>query len=305
MRLVVTGAGGMLGINLCLQQAGRHAVTALTYDVPLRGAAFDSFSVDITDFKAVEKILENAKPDAVIHCAAMADVDSCEKQPDLAKLVNSEAPGFLAEWCAKHAVRMVQISTDAVFDGTRGDYVETDIPNPLSVYAQTKLKAEQNVASVHPDAIIARVNFFGFSPSGKRSLAEFFLNHLRARQVVQGFQDVYFCPLYAGHLCSTLIAMLGKGMSGLFHVVSPSALSKFTFGQKLAERYGLDARLIQPISVKDSGLIAPRSQNLTLKIDKLIQELGYQLPDMSDGIDAFFTAEKDGLATRIKQIAGQ
>ena len=303
MRLFVTGAGGMLGINLCLQQMVKHEVIALTYDIPLRGAGFDSYSADITDITSVQKILQKTKPDAIIHCAAIANVDDCEKNPERARWVNSDAPGYLAEWCVRHSIPMIQISTDAVFDGVRGNYTESDIPNPLSVYAKTKLAAERNVAEAFPQAIISRVNFFGFSPDGKRSLAEFFLNQLRNGKMAHGFEDVFFCPLYAGHLTEILMLMLEKELKGLFHVVAPEPVSKFAFGKKIAEKFGFDANLITPISVDESGLIAPRSKNLTLNIDKLCIALGYKPEGIQEGIDALFQAELSGLPKKIEQMA--
>lgn len=304
MRLLITGAGGMLGINLCLQQAPHHTITALTLNTPLRGVEFDSYPIDITDYPRLLNLLEKVRPDAIVHCAAMAEVDGCENQPEKARMVNCEAPGRLAEWCSKQSVRLVHISTDAVFDGVKGNYIEADTPNPLSVYAQTKLDAERNVAAVHPQAIIARVNFYGFSPSGKRSLAEFFLNSLRSGSTVHGFDDVYFCPLYVGHLAETIMAMLERELFGLFHVVSPGMLTKFEFGRKIANQFHLSADLIKPISVKESGLIAQRPENLTLRIDKLINALGTTPADVNAGIDALYQAEQNGLPKIIKEIAG-
>ena len=105
-----------------------------------------------------------------------------------AQRINAEMPGKLAAVCKKKKIRLIHISTDAVFDGKMGDYTEEDIPNPLSVYARTKIEGEHLVAAENPEAIIARVNFYGFSLSGKRSLAEFFLNSLRS-----GTSGKWFC----------------------------------------------------------------------------------------------------------------
>ena len=94
----------------------------------------------------------------------------------------------------------MHVSTDAVFDGQAAATTEQDTPNPLSIYARTKLDGERGVAEANPDAIIARVNLYGWSLSGRRSLAEFFFNNLSAGKRVKGFTDVYFCPLLANDL---------------------------------------------------------------------------------------------------------
>jgi dTDP-4-dehydrorhamnose reductase len=180
------------------------------------------------------------------------------------------------------------VSTDAVFDGQRGEYTEDDTPNPLSIYAQTKYDSEQAVASANPDAIIARVNLFGWSLSGKRSLAEFFYYNLQAHKPVKGFTDVYFCPLLANDLAQIFLEMVDKGLKGLYHVVSRECITKYDFGVRISRQFGLDSTLILPTSVTEGGLQAARSPNLTLKSDKLADAINRSLPGLSTGIERFY-----------------
>jgi dTDP-4-dehydrorhamnose reductase len=216
--------------------------------------------------------------------------------------LNIELPEKLAKIVAKGGARLVHISTDAVFDGKRGDYSESDSPNPLSKYAETKLLGEEGVAAVNSEAIIARVNLFGWSLSGKRSLAEWFLNNLSANQHIPGFTDVYFCPLLANDLGKLLLEMLGKGLSGLFHVVSRECSSKYDFGQKLAVIFGYDRSLIQPVSIADSDLQVERSPILTLKSDKLARALGKPPPDLDSCLERFHQQCVDGYPKIIQQM---
>jgi dTDP-4-dehydrorhamnose reductase len=211
-------------------------------------------------------------------------VDECEKNPDLAYLTNAELPGELARQAVPRGIPMIYISTDAVFDGVRGDYSEEDEPKPLSVYAKTKLIGEQGVADAYPEAIIARVNMFGWSLTGKRSLAEFFFYNLSDGKGVKGFTDVFFCPMLANDLAGVLLEMLEKGLRGLYHVVSSDCMSKYDFGAAIAEKFGLDAGLITPVSVTEGGLAAARSPNLILKADKLAKALGSTLPNIEEGL---------------------
>ena len=198
-------------------------------------------------------------------------------------------------------MRLIHISTDAVFDGTKdGIYTEDDVPNPLGVYAQTKLDGEHNVLSANPDAIVARVNFFGWSLSGRRSLAEFFYNNLSMGQQVNGFTDVWFCTMFVGDLADTLVRMLEKGLSGLYHVVGSEALTKYEFGLKIARQFGYDQGLIRPISVEESGLPAKRSHNLRLSIHKLSTDLGLDIPGVSTGIEKFYTQFIQGYPQKMR-----
>ena len=300
MKILVTGASGLLGLNLSLRMTGTHTIVGVDRS-KLAGTPFDLVQADLLEAGACSRLLDEVHPDAVIHTAANANVDACESDPVGARLLNAEFPGHLAELCAKRDVRLIHISTDAVFDGTKdGIYTEDDVPNPLGVYAQTKLDGEHNVLSANPDAIVARVNFFGWSLSGRRSLAEFFYNNLSMGQQVNGFTDVWFCTMFVGDLADTLVRMLEKGLSGLYHVVGSEALTKYEFGLKIARQFGYDQGLIRPISVEESGLPAKRSHNLRLSIHKLSTDLGLDIPGVSTGIEKFYTQFIQGYPQKMR-----
>ena len=198
----------------------------------------------------------------------------------------------------------MHVSTDAVFDGECGDYTEDDEPNPLSIYALTKLQGEGYVAEFYPKAVIARANMFGWSPSGERSLAEFFYNSLSAGKPVKGFTDVYFCPLLVNDLSQILLAMLEKQLSGLYHTVSSNCISKYDFGVAVARCFGLDESLITPISVNDAGLSAARSPKLTLKSDKLARDLGETIPTIEAGMEKFYSLHEAGYPQKLQEMRG-
>jgi dTDP-4-dehydrorhamnose reductase len=238
----------------------------------------------------------------VIHCAALANVDACETEPVLAEQLNTQLPEKLALHVAKGGARLVHISTDAVFDGQTGGYSELDEPNPLSIYARTKLDGEQAVLAAYSQAIVVRVNLFGWSLKGQRSLAEWFFNNLDAGKQIRGFTDVFFCPLLANHLAALLLAMLENRLSGLYHVVSSDCISKYEFGRAIARRFGFDERLIIASSVTEAGLTALRSPNLTLKTSKLSLALGEPPPGLPEGIEGFFTLYRDGYPAMIRAM---
>jgi dTDP-4-dehydrorhamnose reductase len=302
MRVLVTGASGLLGLNLALEATKEHTVYGQVKDHALHTGSFTVLKADLLAPGAVERLLEQTRPDWVIHCAALAIVDACEAEPDRAEQLNVELPRRLAKHVARGGARLVHISTDAVFDGQRGDYSEDDTPNPLSIYARTKLAGERAVAETDPGAVIARVNLFGWSLSGTRSLAEWFYNNLSSGARVKGFTDVYFCPLLANHLAQVLLSMLGAGLSGLYHVVSSDCISKYEFGLELARRFGFSERLISPASVEEGGLRAARSPNLTLRNDRLVQALGQPIPSLSTGLDRFYELYQQGYPQRIKEM---
>jgi dTDP-4-dehydrorhamnose reductase len=307
MRILITGASGLLGLNLALEASGesthgQHRVFGVTNSQTIRTDAFTVIPCNLLAPMAVERLLEQTQPDWVIHCAALANLDACEHDPALASELNTEVPRKLAQHVSKGGARLVHISTDSVFDGQRGNYTEEDLPNPPGVYSRTKLGAERAVAEEDPTAIIARVTLFGWSVTGKRSLAEFFFNNLSAGKQAMGFTDVFFCPLLANDLAHLLMKMLEKRLSGLYHVVSSENLSKYAFGLRIARRFGFDEGLIKPVSVEDGGLTAKRSPNLSLCTDKLTQALGEPPPDVDSGIEKFYQQYQSGYAQKIKDM---
>ena len=311
MRILVTGASGLLGLNLALEAAKDHTVFGQVNSHSLRFSPFTVLEADLLAPGAgdcgatLDRLLEQAQPDWVIHCAALAIVDACEADPARARKLNTEVPGKLAELVARGGARLVHISTDAVFDGQRGGYIEEDEPSPLGVYARTKLDGERAVAQANPQAIIARVNLHGWSLSGKRSLSEFFFYNLRAGKPVLGFTDVFFCPLLVNDLAHILVKMLAAGLNGLYHVVSSDCISKYEFGIALARRFGLEERLISPASVASGGLKAARSPTLTLRTEKLANALRQPLPGISTGLEGLYTLYQQGYPQKLREFGIQ
>lgn len=303
MRILVTGASGLLGLNLALEASRQHTVYGSVYRHNLNTKVFQVIRCNLLDPQQLKGLFELSQPDWVINCAALADLDACEADPALARQMNSELPGQLAHYVARGGARLVHVSTDAVFDGRVGNYSEEDHPNPLSVYARTKLEGEGAVLEADHQAIVARVNLFGWSISGRRSLAEWFINNLSIGNPVMGFTDVYFCPLLANDLGQLLLEMLERGLKGLYHVVSSECSTKYEFGRQLAKLFGYDEDLIRPASLSQAGLSAARSPNLTLRTDKLARDLGRSTPGLKDGLHKFHQLYQEGYPEKIRRMA--
>ncbi len=299
-RILITGASGLLGINLAMDAMREHEVVGIDRG-RLKSAPFRVIQADILKTDEINSILDSTHPDGLINCAALANLEKCEEDPIQAKLLNTDLPGELAVACAKRNLPFIHLSTDSVFDGTKeGIYTEADEPNPLGMYAQTKLEGERAALSANPQAIVARVNFFGWSLGGRRSLGEFFVNNLSEGKNVNGFTDVIFCPMWVNHLSRLLIEMLEKDLHGLYHVVGAQAMNKYQFGVEVARKFGLRESLIAPQSVERSGLTAKRSHNLWLSVHKLSTDLRREIPSFSTGLDGFYTQYQQGYPQKIR-----
>ncbi len=300
---LVTGASGLLGLNFSLAVDGKtHQVTGVDNRNPLKWINFKILQANLVKPGAVDRIISEVKPDVILHCAANANVDDCEKNPQEAEELNSVLPGIIAESAKKHHAKMIHISTDAVFDGSVGNYSESDMPNPLSVYALTKLRGENAVLAANSDALVLRVNFYGWSITGKRSLAEFFAYSLAEKKQLKGFTDILFCPMMVLDLVDTMVEACEKSLNGLYHCVGPEVMSKYDFGVAIANQFGFDPELITPASIHDGGLTAARSPNLTLCTDKITAALGHPLPPFQAGLRKFHNQYRHGFPEMIKTL---
>ena len=300
MKLLITGASGLLGINLATESMLEHEVIGVDRGT-LRSAPFQVVRADLTQRNEIDSMIGSMRPDWLINCAALADLEKCEEDPVQARQLNVDLPGELAAACAKRNISFIHISTDAVFDGTReGAYTEEDEPSPPGIYSQTKLDGERLVQESNPGAIIARVNFYGWSLGGRRSLGEFFVNNLSEGKNVNGFTDVIFCPMLVNDTARLLLEMLQKKLRGLYHLVGAQPMSKYRFGVEVARRFALDATLISPQSVESSSLTAKRSHNLWLSTHKLSTDLGHEIPLFSTGLTEFYTQFQQGYPQKIR-----
>lgn len=249
MSILVVGASGFLGANIALAAGEDDDVIA-----------HSSRMADLLPTGSGEALVESTGAAIVVNCAALADVDGCEREVGLAWRLNAALPGELAAACARTGARFVHISTDAVFGALPGPYLVTSPTGPTNRYGATKLAGEQAVATADPGALVVRTNIVGWSPSGRRSLLEFFVNRLDAHEPVTGFTDAWFRPVAASDMWS-IVTRLGD-TAGVVHATGAELVSKYDFGVSVAERFGYDPSLVRPGSLSDGGLDAARAARL-------------------------------------------
>jgi dTDP-4-dehydrorhamnose reductase len=247
MRVVVTGANGMLGMDLCalLEKEGHQVVRT---DVNVReGVKAPSWeSLDITDTKATLGLIAKQKPDVVIHGAAYTDVDGCTRNPDLAYNVNAFGTWNLAAACAAQDIPLFYISTDFVFDGTKGEpYTEFDTPNPISVYGASKLAGEKLVAQICKKHFICRTSWM-FGIHGKsfpNTMLELAKTHHERYVVV----DQVGSPTHTLDLARTLISMLDSPLYGTYHITNSGHCSWYEFAKKTLEVAGVHTLVVKRV----------------------------------------------------------
>jgi dTDP-4-dehydrorhamnose reductase len=271
----VTGANGLIG-NYFVQTAAQYAP-----NWRVRGLTRDQF--DLTDFETLSREFKKDHPGLIIHCAAIPTVAGALANPALARRVNVEATRVLMELAAD--IPFVFLSTDFVFDGKRGNYIETDPTNPISLYGETKVAAEQIVLK-NPRAIVLRTSInCGTSKSGLRGLNEQLRRDLQARDKLILFTDEFRCPLFAGETARAGWELANKGCAGLFHAAGAEKLSRWQIGQLLVRRSPeLKAKMESGLAKDFPG--PARAPDTSLDISKIQKILSKPLPGLTDWLAA-------------------
>ena len=286
--ILVTGASGLLGaavVSLAHRQGFEVVGLCHRHQVDIPGISLRC--VDLTSETETCRVFEELRPSAIVHCAAATNVDWCEQHAGEAYELNVTMSERIAQIASRIHAQLLYISTDSVFDGAGGPYAEGDPPAPLNIYAQTKLKGEQEVMRITPSAAIARVTFYGWNVQSKQSLAEWILQKLVLGETVQGFRDVIFCPILTDDLAQVLLALLERNLTGLYHVVGPEPMSKYEFAHRLACAFGFDPNQIIPASLAEAKLSAARPRDTSLNTNKICSALGRAMPDVDSGIRRF------------------
>lgn len=281
--VLVTGGSGMLGsfvVRSLLHDPAYKVYTVSRAGINVAGT--HHASLDITDGALLNRFLTEVQPEIIVHCAAMVDVNACETEREYAYALHVKSTEWLCQFPTVN--RFIYISTDSVFDGQRGNYTETDAVNPLNYYAQTKLEGEVSVQRFAKHYTILRTNILGFHTPVKKSLFEWAYTSLCTKTVINGFENVYFNPLYCGDL-SALVGKLLKteSESGVYHVGSSNPVSKYTFLKRVAEFFEFGEDLVKPVKLDSSSLGAVRPLNTVLVTDK-IERKGFNMPDMEQTI---------------------
>ena len=225
--------------------------------------------LDITNEMEVKETLQNMKPDLVINSTAIADVDLCEKEADKAMLVNGTSVEWLAELSSKINAKFIQISTDYVFDGEKGDYTENDKPNPINEYGKSKLVGENNALKY--DSIVLRIEMpYGVNLSkNKNVFFESVLRSFKQNKPVNAATDQIISPTFVEDVPRIINALVENNQSGTFHLASKEKLSRYEFVEKMADVFGFSRGGINPTSLDYFKFIAKRPKKTSLNIDKI------------------------------------
>lgn len=272
MRILITGAGGMLG-----QDVGAAAAAAGHEPIALARA-----ELDITEASAVAAAVAAARPEAVINCAAWTNVDGAEEDHDGALAVNGPGAGHVARAAAAADAWTIHVSSDYVFDGRKfAPYVESDPPRPVSAYGNSKLQGELAVARAAPDRHTVVRSSWLFGAQGQ-CFPKTILRLAAERDHLDVVCDQVGCPTFTGHLAAALVGLAGAAPLGLLHVAGAGRCSWFDFAREIVAGAGLGCD-VRPIKTEQYPLPAPRPPYSVLGSERDAP----RLPHWVEGLEQF------------------
>lgn len=272
MRVLVTGVKGQLGYDVVkdLEKRGHQPI------------GVDRDEMDLMDNEAIRTFIMNLKPEAIIHCAAYTAVDKAEEEVETCYQINAEAVKVISE-CAKELdVKLIYISTDYVFDGTKeGEYVETDIPNPINVYGASKLKGEQYVQELLEKYYIVRISWV-FGVNGNN-----FIKTMRRlgleRDELNIIHDQVGSPTYTADLAPLLVDMMETDKYGIYHATNEETCSWYEFANEIFKQSKIEIK-INPITTDQYPTAAKRPMNSRMSKDKLKENEFNMLPTWQEAL---------------------
>ena len=289
-KVLVTGSNGLLGQKIIYSLIERKDIDLLASSKGLNRlitkSGYKYIDLDITRNEEVKKVFENEKPDAVINCAAMTNVDYCEENQDSCWEINVNAVENLAKSCEALKSHLLHLSTDFVFDGKSGPYTENDKPNPLHFYAKSKLKSEEIVKKIMTNWTIARtIIIYGITDNMSRSnIVLWAKSEIGKGNTINVVNDQYRSPTFAEDLAKGCISIIDKSAFGLYHLSGPKTYSILDLVYQVADFYNLDKSLILPVTSASLNQSATRPLSTGFDITKAKKDLDFNPVDFLEGI---------------------
>ena len=294
-KILITGSNGLLGQKLIDLLKGRAdyelIATARGTNRYPDSDGFKYESLDVTNEKEVQQIVALYKPDAIIHTAAMTNVDQCETERVGCDELNINAVQYLANACDAHHVHLVHLSTDFIFNGTKGPLTEEEKPDPISYYGESKLKAEHIVQNMKSNwAILRTVLVFGIVADMSRSnIVLWVKNNLEQKKNIKVVNDQWRTPTLAEDLAMGCLLAIEKKAQGIYNISGSDFLSPYDIAQKTAAFFKLDASLIEKADSSTFTQTAKRPPKTGFVIDKAIHDLGYKPHTFEEGLQLLST----------------
>ncbi len=290
IKILVTGSNGLLG-----QKLSDLIIASPAYELIASSKGKNRYpktegyvyeELDITDYKDLERLIQKHRPDAVIHTAAMTNVDQCESEMEACRKLNVEAVEHLIKLAAIHPFYLVHLSTDFIFDGSTGPYKEDDLPNPLSYYGHSKNDAEKLLlASSIQYSILRTIIVYGVAAEMSRTnIVLWAKGALEKGNPIKVVNDQFRMPTLAEDLAQACILAIQKKAQGIYHISGKDYMSVINMVKRIAAFFKLDDSIIEETDSSTLNQAAKRPPRTGFVLDKAINELGYNPHTFEQGL---------------------
>lgn len=284
VKILIIGGSGVIGTKMLKYYMDSNfdvECTHLKHSIPFAKSHY----LDITKRNNAVELITKINPDVVIHLIALTNVDLCEKDKLLADLVNVNGTENVIEGCKTTKSKIVYISTSFVFDGKKKEYFEDDVPSPSTYYGITKHKGEELVRNSPLKYLILRIDAaYCWNERWQRTNSVLrAIETLRAGKILKEITDWYNTPTYAPQFVSATAKLIDYDLTGIFHVVGPDFINRYNWSLKVAEIFGLNKNMIEPINSSTLNLAAKRV-NVKLNNRKLFKKTGLEMLGVEDGL---------------------
>lgn len=281
--MFLSGISGLLGLNAALMLRDRFTVTGCYHEHPVAIDGIQVWGIDLRRSGPIQALLEELRPAMILHAAGLVNVDACEQLPEEAQVLNVDVSRTIAGIASSLGSKLIHVSTDHLFDGTRSGMAERDPLSPVNVYGRTKAEAEGAVRQACPDALIVRTNFYGWGTPLKASFSDWILSGLEQQARLAMFTDVYFTPILIHDLVERMVELAGRGARGVYHLAGRERISKHAFALALAKVFGLSAACVEASALARHPRYARRPLDMSLSCAKATEVLG-PMPGLRDGL---------------------
>ena len=294
-KLFIVGIGSLTGSKIAELGKNYYEISGSFNLRDPKIESIHSLKYDLTKDNSLERILNDFAPDVIINCTALNNVDYCEKNPVQSKKINSDFLKELSGLSNNMNAKLVHLSTDSVFDGTKEtSYVETDATNPINVYGKTKLMGEKYVLNYPENLVIRASVLYGILPKEIKSLdtsskkpmnfAQWLINQLRMNEKVNIITDELSTPIIADDFANSILYLLSKNASGRFHSAPDFKISRYVFSRKLAKYLEFNETLILPITTKSLGRNVKTASNKCLSSHEL-RKMGFNFMTLDESFN--------------------
>ena len=300
--ILITGGSGLLAINWALLMRNDYSIYLGINNRQIYLENVKSINLNLSSIRDLERDLELIQPELIIHTAGITDVELCELNPNMAMKVNFSLAKNIAIISKKLGIKLIQISTDHLFDGSKSNVTEDEPVNPLNIYGKTKGMAEKCVLDINPESLVVRTNFFAWGPTYRKSFSDTIILKLRKGEHINLFYDVYITPIIVENLATVSHELVKLKANGIYNIVGDERISKYEFGLIVAKIFNLDANLINPISIYNNPKLVKRPLDMSLSNKKVVNLIGKKIGSIPDQITKLLHQEISNYSKEISYL---